>query len=918
MTNCYNTGKVSAAQLTTLTGISAYVGGMVGRASGTPSITNCYFLTGTLTKNGVQVPPEEERLCGRNAATVDGNTDGTPRDGIQGSGAKSPEDMRSTATPENSVYYTGETTVGTETVPGWDLGKTWTFADGINEGYPILSSFLNITVSITGPPQDVYIKVGDVAVFSSHATATRMLPQYQWEKSRDKGATWTTIPGSFGMNDPFGPTVLSDKWTRFRVIATAPGYNGTTVISDPATLYFIILYNVVLTTGPGYKMTATDTSKSPVQEGGSFSFTLDILEGYGGTPIVKANDTELEEYGGVYVIGDIMELIVVTVEGVTLNRYAVELPSGTGYTLTPQRGSSSPVNHGGSFSFWFEIDEGYGGTPIVKANGVKLTPQGILYTISGIRSDQTVTVEGVTINTYTVEPLSGTGYALTAEGTSSSPVDHGGSFSFTLEIAEGYGGTPIVKANGTVLDDNGVGVYVISDITEDQTITVDGLLQNIYAVGPTSGHGYELTAEPGNDFENVPHGDPFSFKLSLDPTYPVPASIVVKANGVTLTAGAGDVYKIPNVTSNQLITVDGILDRHEVFLPSDPGYIIKEVGRSVILVNHGGSFSFTLRIAEGYGGTPIVQANGVTLTLAGGVYTISNITEDTNVTVEGISLNRYDVVLSSGQGYTLTPQPDSFSPVKHGGSFSFTLAIADGAEGTPIVKANGITLTATGGVYTISGITSDQTVTVEGLTMKTYTIGPLSGIGYTLIEVRRPFAIVEHNASFSFALTRIEGYGGTPTVKANGVVLKEYGGVYVMSGIKEDQIITVDGLSLNIYTVTVLGAGEGSFEYSINGGDFIPLTGVTIKVGHGSSLQIRAIPGEGHVFIWDDMTGVSGGIKTITGVSSGMTVSGEFTVEPVNDRCLMWAVILITPICVCIILLLILLWHRNKEKEVEE
>ena len=77
--------------------------------------------------------------------------------------------------------------------------------------------------------------------------------------------------------------------------------------------------------------------------------------------------------------------------------YAVTLPTGDGYTATAASGSASPVAEGGSYSFTLKIAEGYYKTTAfaVKANGIKLSETGGVYTISDIRANQTVTVEGV-------------------------------------------------------------------------------------------------------------------------------------------------------------------------------------------------------------------------------------------------------------------------------------------------------------------------------------------------------------------------------------------------------------------------------------------------------------------------------------------------------------------------------------------
>jgi len=74
----------------------------------------------------------------------------------------------------------------------------------------------------------------------------------------------------------------------------------------------------------------------------------------------------------------------------------------------------------------------------------------------------------------------------------------------------------------------------------------------------------------------------------------------------------------------------------------------------------------------------------------------------------------YDVTLTPGTGYTLTPADDSSSPVESGGSFSFTMIIDPEYAVNHVVKVlvNGDVLTPVSGIYTITNITEDQTVTV--------------------------------------------------------------------------------------------------------------------------------------------------------------------------------------------------------------
>lgn len=82
-------------------------------------------------------------------------------------------------------------------------------------------------------------------------------------------------------------------------------------------------------------------------------------------------------------------------------------------------------------------------------------------------------------NTHTVTLQGGDGYTLTAQSGSSSPVQNGGSYSFTLTISDGWYTTNsfAVRANGTDLTPDSNGVYTIENITENQIVTVNGLIE---------------------------------------------------------------------------------------------------------------------------------------------------------------------------------------------------------------------------------------------------------------------------------------------------------------------------------------------------------------------------------------------------------------------------------------------------------
>ena len=96
--------------------------------------------------------------------------------------------------------------------------------------------------------------------------------------------------------------------------------------------------------------------------------------------------------------------------------------------------------------------------------------------------------EGATPTTFDVTLTNGTGYTLSATDSSSTPVTSGGSYSFTLDIADGYGKDDAnfkVKANEVELTPDSNGVYKIEGIAKNQKITVEGVVKayNVWVAG---------------------------------------------------------------------------------------------------------------------------------------------------------------------------------------------------------------------------------------------------------------------------------------------------------------------------------------------------------------------------------------------------------------------------------------------------
>jgi len=142
--NCYDTGSVTASVVSPFTAYQG-AGGIIGGNMSDLAyfITNCYFLANNtfMTLNGD--PVDSLSMDSFVTPVIDGNNSGTPRSGNQGTGAYTGQQMTPTlanAKNNNSIYYTGTTTVSSSTVSGWDFNNTWTIVPGTNNGYPILSA----------------------------------------------------------------------------------------------------------------------------------------------------------------------------------------------------------------------------------------------------------------------------------------------------------------------------------------------------------------------------------------------------------------------------------------------------------------------------------------------------------------------------------------------------------------------------------------------------------------------------------------------------------------------------------------------------------------------------------------------------------------------------------------------------------
>lgn len=241
---------------------------------------------------------------------------------------------------------------------------------------------------------------------------------------------------------------------------------------------------------------------------------------------------------------------------------------------------------------------------------------------------------------------------------------------------------------------------------------------------------------------------------------------------------------LDNITSNQTITAVWTVNTYTIFYETTNYYIINPMNSTT--VNYLDNFCFTVAVNCMWVSDIIVKSNvSVLMCDSNQVYSIQDINEDKFISVELI-VETFDVILPSEQnGYTIIPTSDS--SVEYGSSYSFTVSLFDNYSQSNItVKANGIELLFNGEEYIISNIKCNQTISIYGVELNTYTITPLLGAAFVFTGN----STVQHGNNYSFKITQL--YGSLFIVKANNQEIYLTDDVYIINNVASNQTITIE------------------------------------------------------------------------------------------------------------------------------
>ena len=334
---------------------------------------------------------------------------------------------------------------------------------------------------------------------------------------------------------------------------------------------------------------------------------------------------------------------------------------------------------------------------------------------------------------------------------------------------------------------------------------------------------------------------------------------------------------------------------HAVTLTSGEGYTL--TGKAT--VEDGKDYSFTVTIADDYKMEDnfVVKANGETLTAGeSGSYTVKNVSTDLTITVEGVVKKQaapHSVTLTSGGGYTLKGE----TTVADGADYTFSLKFDNnyGAGNGFAVKANGTALTAgEDGTYTVKNVTTDLTITVEGVARlykvslphgwsRLFTMSACDGYADPSTDPR-----IAKGGDYKFKVTPNEGFAvqdnnydvsfsGAGTVS---VEVKDGYAVVTLTDIFSNGDVRIQGVK-EIITVT-LPNGEGFTAAAAEGtktpvlkGDSYSFT-VTVAEGYEKTDDF-AVKANGEA-----LTAGESGSYTVENVTADLTITVEGVTEAVQ------------------------------------
>ena len=559
-------------------------------------------------------------------------------------------------------------------------------------------------------------------------------------------------------------------------------------------------YAVTLTTGEHYTIEAVSGyTANKVEKGKEFKFKVVAKEGYN-LISVKAGNTTLTGKDGVYTITNIQANTTITVE-VALKSFKVHF-AGEHFTATPY-GEFNPedVKYGADYKFTIAVEDHYL-LKSVKVGENALTAVDNVYTIANIMEDKTVAVATEIENfaiTYEV-----TNATITAmEGYNKDKVDYGADFKFKVTPDEHYH-VASVQVGETLLTPDAEGVYTLSKVGGATTIKAvaekDAFKVNF------AGEHFTAAAHTGFNKDDVKYGDSFKFTVTPEEHYHI---VSVKVGETTLTAEDG-VYTLTSVEANQTVTVLTEIDSFAISFSGEHITATPMEGYDPNKVNYGADFKFTVA-AEAHYNVVSVKDGDTVLTATEGVYTLTNVTKATTITLTA-ELDTHTVTFT-GEGYEVI-EAEGFNKdsIVHGGKYSFKLKANEHTHISSVKVGENVLTTDGAGTYTINNIVDNIKVAVV-TAEDTYKLTMPSHEAYTitLAEEGLDLNAITYSKEVKFKVTPAKYYSVTAVKLNDNALTVGEDGYYLVKNQVFDATIAVE-TARNKATVTFNSNGGTAIE----------------------------------------------------------------------------------------------------------
>jgi len=717
----------------------------------------------------------------------------------------------SDAQNNDSIYYTGTAS----STLGWDFDNTWTIDASVNDGYPILRSFLSPVIFTKHPDNKIVIE-GNAASFSALAELTSgpLLPMYQWQVSSDGGTSWDDIPGANGQTYIIPKTGISDSGNLYRLMATAFGYGvystssyALLTVAPPVTVSGTIigpegtLSGATVTYNGGSTTTAEDGTYSfTIASGSSITISSVTLYGYELDPSDQvSNDlgTVTSDIDVDFTMGYDTS-VSYTVSG------AVTGPAGTlsGAIVTYTGGFATTASNG---TYSFSVPSGTDlSITAVTLNGYKLDPSNqVSKNVGPVTSDQSNVDFTMTYDSSV---------SFTVAGTVTGPTGVLGGVTVTY-----IGGSTTTASNGT---------YSIS--TQSGTsVSINSVTLNGYILNPmtqTPKNLGPITFNQSNVDFTMAYDTSVFFTISgivTGPSGPIYGATVTHIGGSRTTATDGTYsFTVPSGTDVTITSV--ALNGYKL---GPPTQVSKNLGP---ITSDRGSVDFTMAYDTSVSFTVSGTVTGPTGVLSGVIvtYTEGSVVSSSDGTYSFTVPSGTDVLITDVtlNGYRINPSgdvPDNLGNVASNRSnVNFTMAydtsVSFNVSGTvtgPTGKLKGVTVTysvgsvttADDGTYSFS-VPSGTSVLITSLTLNGYRLDPMGQVSKNLGPVTSNQSNIDfkmgYDTSVSFNVSgTVTGPAGALwgviITHANGSATTAYNGVY--------SFYVPSGTDVSITAVTLIG-----------------------------------------------------------------------------------------------------------------